>query len=180
MNIQHAMQISGWMAEAELHWLSQHATDLDLVVEFGAWQGRSSVAMSSAKQLLCVDTWEGSEEHQADIAAGLDVWASWSKNLENYPNVTAHRMDLGDAEAVTALQELVAAKGGADMVFIDASHDYDSVRRDIQVAISLLKPDGLLCGHDYNGSWPGVLHAVNELVPCPQVYHWIWWRAPCM
>jgi hypothetical protein len=52
-----------------------------------------------------------------------------------------------------------------DMVFIDADHEYNMVKQDIQIWRSLLAPNGLLCGHDYHEDWPGVLKAVRELVP---------------
>jgi predicted O-methyltransferase YrrM len=50
-----------------------------------------------------------------------------------------------------------------DFVFIDASHDYHSVKGDIEYYTSKLKPNGWLCGHDID--FPGVNKAVNELLP---------------
>jgi hypothetical protein len=48
------------------------------------------------------------------------------------------------------------------MVFLDGSHDYESVVRDILAWRSLVADGGLLCGHDH--SWPGVERAVLELL----------------
>jgi hypothetical protein len=62
---------------------------------------------------------------------------------------------------------------------VDAAHDEASVRRDIALARRLLRPGGLLCGHDYSEFWPGVMAAVDDLVPqasrgpCS-----IWWARP--
>ena len=50
-----------------------------------------------------------------------------------------------------------------DFVFIDASHDYNSVKGDIEYYTPKLKPNGWLCGHDMD--FPGVNKAVNELLP---------------
>jgi len=50
-----------------------------------------------------------------------------------------------------------------DFVFIDASHDYNSVYKDINYYKPKLKPNGWLCGHDMD--FPGVNKAVNELLP---------------
>jgi hypothetical protein len=49
-----------------------------------------------------------------------------------------------------------------DVVFIDALHDYESVKHDIELWWPLVRPGGYLCGHDYNHKWPGVMRAVAE------------------
>lgn len=51
-----------------------------------------------------------------------------------------------------------------DFIYIDASHDYESVRRDILSSIPKIKPDGWLCGHDYHPNQPGVVKAVDSVV----------------
>lgn len=51
-----------------------------------------------------------------------------------------------------------------DMVFLDASHDYENVSADIQAWHEILAPNALFCGHDYP-SWEGVKRAVDELIP---------------
>ena len=178
MSVAHALTIQGWMHPTEVEWLHARAAGLGLVVEFGSWRGRSSVALASAKRLLCVDTWRGSEEgqHKALLAEGLDIWAEWWRNLHDYPHATPCKLDLADPYSVSLLVGIIADEGGADMVFVDAAHDYESVRRDIQTAMRLLKPGGLLCGHDHSHSWPDVKRAVDELVPQRQIHHTIWWE----
>lgn len=56
--------------------------------------------------------------------------------------------------------------GTLDFVFIDADHSYAGVSSDIKLWAPKLRPDGLLCGHDYGmevyyPQW-GVKQAVNE------------------
>jgi predicted O-methyltransferase YrrM len=48
-----------------------------------------------------------------------------------------------------------------DFVFIDASHDYESVRDDIKAWLPKIKKGGVLSGHDYL-EFPGVRTAVDE------------------
>ncbi len=50
-----------------------------------------------------------------------------------------------------------------DFVFIDASHDYESVKKDILAWMPKIRPGGMLSGHDVH--WEGVQEALNELVP---------------
>jgi len=49
-----------------------------------------------------------------------------------------------------------------DLVFIDANHSYEFVKKDIIKYTPKLKSTGLLTGHDID--YPGVNRAVNELV----------------
>lgn len=168
-----ARQAQGHMGDGELQWLHDTAEGLPLVIEFGSWCGRSSLALASAQKLICVDTWLGSpgEECERDVAEGrIDPWAEWRKNLR--PMVTAGVVFAapGDLRNVGFTADLVRTYGAsADMVFIDASHDEASVRDDIALARKLLAPGGILCGHDYGGSWTGVKAAVDALVKNPFV-----------
>ncbi len=56
-----------------------------------------------------------------------------------------------------------------DWVYLDAAHDYENVRLDLQALNRTVKPGGLICGHDYV-RWVsqtdryGVVEAVNEFV----------------
>jgi predicted O-methyltransferase YrrM len=52
-----------------------------------------------------------------------------------------------------------------DLIYIDAAHDYESVKIDISLSLSKLKKDGVISGHDYNrDNHPGVVAAVDEFV----------------
>ena len=53
-----------------------------------------------------------------------------------------------------------------DFVYIDASHDYDSVKEDIKHWLPKIRENGILAGDDME--WhlgDGVKRAVNELLP---------------
>ena len=49
-----------------------------------------------------------------------------------------------------------------DFCFIDASHDYENVLRDIRAWLPKMKPGSVIAGHDYTDEWPGVRQAVSE------------------
>ena len=162
------------MSEPELQWLHDTAKGLPLVIEFGSWCGRSSVALASAQRLVCVDTWMGSpgEECEQDVMDGrVAPWDEWRANVfKSGRSIEAQCLNLAiDAD----VERLVTLYGGlASMVFIDASHDQVSVMRDIATARRLLDAGGILCGHDYAegvGSWPGVKAAVDSTVRLPVV-----------
>jgi hypothetical protein len=50
-----------------------------------------------------------------------------------------------------------------DFVFIDACHEYESVKKDILVWMPKIKDGGILSGHDYGRGFPGVAQAVDEI-----------------
>ncbi len=51
-----------------------------------------------------------------------------------------------------------------DFVFLDAAHDYESVKADIKTWLPKVKVGGWLCGHDYGKICQGVPLAVHELL----------------
>jgi hypothetical protein len=46
--------------------------------------------------------------------------------------------------------------------YVDASHDYESVANDLEAWWERLTQEGILAGHDYDPTHPGVIRAVNE------------------
>lgn len=50
-----------------------------------------------------------------------------------------------------------------DFIFIDASHEYEDVRNDLRVWLPKMKDGGIMAGHDYIPTYPGVVRAVDEL-----------------
>jgi len=49
-----------------------------------------------------------------------------------------------------------------DLIFIDADHSYEGVKRDILDWKNKVRSGGMLCGHDF--SWPGILKAITETI----------------
>jgi hypothetical protein len=157
--------VDGWLSPEEAGWLTEAGLNSRLAIEFGAWCGRSTLCLSSAEQLVSVDTWLGSplDPSQDKIASGLRPVDRWRSLTESLPNVVGL---IADLRSQTAMEVLTSAYGGrCDLVFIDANHGYANVSRDIRLARSLLQPGGILCGHDYSENHPGVVRAVDELVP---------------
>lgn len=69
------------------------------------------------------------------------------------------------AEAAAKLNYQLCPPSSAqvpDLVFIDALHDYDSVKQDIAQWWPHVRIGGMLAGHDFNHKWPGVERAVAD------------------
>jgi predicted O-methyltransferase YrrM len=138
------------------------------MAEIGCWYGRTtSLLLAASEQQLslhCVDTFAGSEEHQQELQ-GKTYRADFEKNISQYR---------GNRCFVVQDYSHQAAKNYADnsfdYVWIDAAHDYDNVKRDIQSWYPKLKSGGIMFGHDYpeptdaNGGFEELTKAVNENV----------------
>jgi len=49
-----------------------------------------------------------------------------------------------------------------DFVYIDGDHNYEAVKKDLEMYYPKVKKGGLFSGHDYANRAPGVVKAVNE------------------
>jgi hypothetical protein len=132
-------------------------------VEVGSWKGRS-ISFFLVEMLnqdkhfctFCVDTWNGSEEHK-DMECVVDdtlynIFKKNTKPVSQYftpirsPSIKA--CEFFHEQSITA-------------VFIDAAHDYESVKADIEVWLPKVRSGGLITGHDYYCE--GVHKAVHEI-----------------
>lgn len=137
------------------------------VCEVGSWAGRSAIIMAQAgAKVHCVDTWEGSEND-----AGCKAYdGSRGKPFEVFLRNTADlpiTATIGKSPGIASQFK----DDEFDIVYIDAEHDYDSVRADILA----WKPKAkyILAGHDYH-VFPGVKQAVEELCKSHVVEGNVW------
>lgn len=146
-----------------------------LTAEIGVYLGHSvaymaSLSKESGKKIViyAVDTFQGSQEHKSKGKTdfGDAFWQNmFACDVRNY--VTT--MTGSSVWAASTLHETF------DFVFIDAAHDYESVKADIEAWRPKVKSGGILAGHDYCKSWPGVMEAVDELIPNRQIIKNVWW-----
>ena len=139
--------------------------------QVGAFYGKSAAYMAveianSKKQIKfdVVDTWRGSPEHQkgawdykSDMVedTAFEVFKQNMSPAEGYYNP----VKLASTEAAK-----LYADGSLDFVFIDAAHEYESVKEDIEAWYPKVKKGGIFSGHDYP-SWTQVVRAVEEFFP---------------
>ena len=112
------------------------------VLEMGAFKGRSTVCMAlSAESVTSVD-WHGGDIHVNKVNYGNSTWEEYSKNIASYPNITPIKGRFEDE-----IPKLVAARESYEMVFVDGSHDKQSVIRDMGYAMSF-RPS-VIAVHDW-------------------------------
>ena len=158
MSIERALKVDGWMGDLELEYLARMASRSLMIAEIGSWKGRSTCALGANTEgiVIAVDTWQGSEE-QGCIVNPTELYAEFIRNTYRLPIVPVR---LPSVEAASRMN-----RAKFDLIFIDGKHDYESIRSDISMWTPLLSPSGILCGHDFTESWPGIQRAVQELVP---------------
>ncbi|MAE49506.1 hypothetical protein CMI48_01625 [Candidatus Pacearchaeota archaeon] len=164
-------------------------------LEIGSWFGAGSTQIIGkfSEELVCVDHWQGNEnEEHREIVATIDVFKRFVANTSKFDGRV--KPIRGSSQDVCPLLE----KMKYDFIFIDGDHRYSSTVQDIKSTLPLLKPGGILAGHDCEGRisskilnfidenkdidhvdsiypdfvhcHPGVIKAVYELIEQPKLY----------
>ena len=170
MNIENALAIQGWMDPHDLEWLAERAAAHSRIVELGCWRGRSTTCLADNTPgvVYAVDHWCGSEEHQP-----VDAPKLYQMFLDQMAGYIASGKVIPTRASSTAAAAEFAARGLTfDMIFVDASHDYESVKADLAAWWPLVAPGGLFCGHD--AGYGPVLQATTETFPNLHHEHSMW------
>lgn len=91
-------------------------------------------------------------------------------------NLWQHHVSIWKMDDVTYLHGKCTPH---DCVYLDTSHDYETVKRQLEKVPSMLAPGGIICGDDYSdeGQW-GVKRAVSQALPTHSVFRgWIWYAS---
>lgn len=160
----------GWFGESDIKVYSDlmnQVPDGGTVVELGVWKGRSlcSVAEIIKRKNLkvwAVDTFAGTEttpeekETLASVARNTDIQKIFEQNLKDFgltPYVTVIKDSTFNAH--TLFKEKMF-----DLLFLDADHQSEAVRKDIKNWYFKVKTHGVFSGH--NISWTQVESVVLE------------------
>lgn len=162
--------VFGWFSDLDKQLYDKAVAlygDGDIFVEIGSFKGRSASIMgvniiNSNKDIkfYCVDTWEGSEEHQqgalaedSDVVNGK-LYDVFLKNIEPIKDIITPIKKTSEEASKTF------ADNSLSFVFIDASHDYENVKNDLNCWFPKIKKGGILAGHD--AAYPPIIQALNE------------------
>ena len=139
----HAEGVPGWLSFAEGRALWELARGRR-ALELGRFHGRSTIALAqSSAEVVSVDV------------AEPELAARWLERFGVADRATLHR---------GAFAAIVPRLGEFDLVFVDGAHDAASVRSDVELALPVLAPGGLLVCHDYpDPAWPHVRRVVDEI-----------------
>lgn len=127
------------------------------LMEIGSFEGRSAVwiienMMLSKDQLLCVDTWQGGEEH-----SNIDM-AAVERRFDSNIKIAQRKVGFPDVQKVketstwALAHQLRWVKDESqlfDFIYIDGSHRAADVLADAVMAWKLLRMDGIMIFDDY-------------------------------
>ncbi len=126
--------------------------------EIGVSEGKNAANMCiniPGLKLFCVDSWNG--------VRGQLALEKAKKRLTGY-NVKFIKKD-----SMTALADF--ADNSLDFVFIDASHAFDYVMKDIIDWSKKVRPGGIVSGHDYYHSKSGTMGVVEAVDAYTLAHH---------
>jgi cephalosporin hydroxylase len=173
------LSIHGWNFESSLFDRLINEVKPSLIIEVGTWLGGSALRMADLcktlglqAQIVCIDTWLGSVEFLERVE-DPDRYALLRKKNgypQVYPQFLANVIKSNSQDIIIpfpitssiAGRFLMKRKILADMIYIDASHDYEDVIVDLRLYYNLLRSGGTFFGDDFVEWWPGVQKAVNE------------------
>jgi hypothetical protein len=131
----------------------------DLIM--GAIEPELFVAIDTFRMHIRPYIWD---KPSADRFQGMTHLESYEKRFADRGNQV--RCEMGDSCEVLSKYP----DDFFDMIYIDAGHDYESVKRDAHVSQKKVKPRGMLIFNDYiryshyDDCYYGIIPAVNELV----------------
>lgn len=148
-------------------WFNQHhaATFRQLIkphgsglyLEVGTWTGMGSTKFVAETfpelSLICIDTFEGSEEHQRIEAYKPIAAKLWDHFCVNHWH-NQHRLFPLRVRSTAGMQAVATIGLEPDVIYIDAAHDAESVYLDLKAALECF-PKAVIVGDDYLAQGPG-------------------------
>lgn len=140
----------GWFGEDNERVLKKYLhDDMHVIVELGSWLGKSTrflLECCPQAVVIAIDHWTGSHEHRRRQQPQLQTL--YETFLANCWPQRARLIPLR-AHTLTGLMEIAELRIRPDLIYVDASHDYNSVIGDIMVSVALF-PKAVIAGDDWN------------------------------
>jgi predicted O-methyltransferase YrrM len=166
----------GWNSGSRAFELAIREVNPKVIIEVGSWKGLSAIHMANLApeaQILCIDTWLGSpemvglntplEDHLKRLHGWPQIYFSFASNVIRHIG----RERICPLPVPSTVASVLLSKMGfqADLIYIDGSHEYLDVVRDLDDYWPLLRSGGIMLVDDYG--FPSVRKAVEERLPNP-------------
>lgn len=166
--VETSSHIFTWTTVAELGYLAELASKAQFIVESGCYLGRSAKVMLDANKqchLWTVDKF---------MVAGTEHTTRFFLHDE----IREGRCEIIVGDSEKALEMLGPHMAGkVDLVWVDDGHAEEDVMRDIRCLSPLLRPGGIMVGHDWEGDNDvarGVKRSgVPYTIPLPRIWQYV-------
>lgn len=166
-------EIFGWFPAESQAYLDRiiKENNVKTVIEVGCFLGKSTAFFAErVDKVYVVDTFVQNGELQDNGDAReypTNFYKTFERNMQDrghWPKISVLKMTSVEASEVCP---------NADLIYIDASHDFGNVFRDL---LKWYKKADIVCGDDYDENWPGVKEAVDSFQAYvkPQVEGRVW------
>jgi predicted O-methyltransferase YrrM len=148
--------VKGYLIVGDVKYLWDLAQSLPAngnYLEIGSWMGLSSIIIANSllaklnfgSRIYCVDTWQGSEEHQEMKVIQED------KLFETF---LANIQEAGVSGLITPVRGKSVdasrkfSEASLDILFVDGDHSFEGCYADLVAWSPKVKPGGRILGHD--------------------------------
>ena len=129
------------------------------LLEIGSYMGESTFIFASHllfNEIHCIDPFEGNEEFNDVSNRNWDeIKREFWTNTRHWDNISLHQDYSYNIHGNFEDESF-------DVVYIDGSHKYEDVMKDLELYYPKVKGGGIICGHDYAAPHPEVVKAVDE------------------
>ena len=156
--------LQGWASTSPCFEDSIRELKPKVIVEVGTWKGASAIHMAKTCkkyydnfEIICIDTFLASVEHWTKIDPNLPTTMLKNGRPLIYDTFLTNVVKEGFTKNITPFP-IDSINGGlvlkalgvqADLVYIDAGHEYQSVLMDLLLYKDIVRPGGHLLGDDW-------------------------------
>jgi hypothetical protein len=183
-------EIPGWFSYEKFYdTIVEYLPENSNVIEIGSWMGKSTnYFVSKIKELnktvrfSSIDTFKGSQGgwddslHKAILEPyDGDLYTEFSNNsllMDNFD-------DINIIKDTSYNSKNLFLNNSQDFIMVDAGHEYDEVKLDIDSWFYKLKPGGIIAGDDFGTNlFEGLTNAVDEYFygQIETQEGWVWYR----
>lgn len=174
------------------HWYDVRDMLIDKKVErfaeIGVWKSHlvkvifHSKCKNILKEYWAIDQWKIMDKKHGRMANRTQkdwdgLYTKCCKYIPHFPQLHPIRLTSEEAAQLFPLDKFV---GYFDCVFLDASHYYEDIKRDLELWHPLVKKGGVIGGHDYGGQRAcQVREAVDERFGKENLIfgnNHVWWK----
>lgn len=152
-----------WTPEADLdalRWLADSLPQCYAAVEVGTWAGLTALTLAEKfAYVYCVDHWQPKGDSLEIVARDYPPDVAFKTFCRNLRDVLLERVFPCRG---SSLEWAAVWPFPVDLIFLDADHRYEAIASDIAAWRRHVRKGGVMCGHDYQRNFDGVVRAVNE------------------